>query len=103
MADNEEVTEVIEETPASQPEAQKVVEHVHEAAESAADVAANTGGEGWQTIADELRGLRADIKKMLKASAPAEPAKVPATDVEVEVPTPPSRSIRRNGRKVTRR
>jgi hypothetical protein len=103
MADNEEVTEVIEETPTTQPEAVKVVEHVHEAAESAASVAQSSGAEGWQVIADELKGLRADLKKMVKASKPeAEPTAV-APDVEVEAPTPPVRYVRRNGRKVKKR
>src|SRR5258708_24912296 len=83
----------------------EVVAHVEEAATGATEVAANTGEDGWKTVAEELRGLRGDIKKLMKGSAPAAPTSTPAPtptpDVDVEVPKPPERKVRRGHRKVT--
>lgn len=84
--------------------AEKVADHVEEAEASAVEAGAASGDEGWKAIAEELRGLRGDIKEMMGKFP------VPADDIhpeheeaipEVVVPKPEPRKKRRFNRKVT--
>jgi hypothetical protein len=98
-------------TAATDAPATAVVTHVDQAVQGAQSQAESTGEQGWNVVAGELKGLRSDIKKLLKsrsesatstttggaaANTPEQPI------VEVEQPTPPKRTVRRNGRKVKR-
>lgn len=113
-------------TPAPAPEppavpaaASDVAQHVDAAASSATQAAQQTGEGGWKELADELKGLRGDIKELsgkLPAPTPATPA-APAPEPTPAAPapaapaapnvTPPKppemRTVRRNGRKVKRK
>ena len=103
---NEPANEPVEQTVegVTPPVVAEVANHVDEAATSATEAATSTGDEGWKTVAEELRGLRGDIKKLMKGSTPSTPApSTPAPAVAVEVPKPVERKIRRGHRKVTRR
>jgi hypothetical protein len=91
---------------------------VTEAATDAAQAATQTGEDGWKVVAEELRGLRGDITKLMEgaAKAPVQAAETavetPPTshetnnaepNVQIEKPKPPERKVRRGGRKVVRR
>ncbi len=94
-------------TVATEAPANAVVSHVDQAAQSAQSQAQQTGEQGWNVVAEELKGLRTDIKKLMKtrtteATPTATATTVDEPIVEVEKPTPPKRMVRRNGRKVKR-
>src|SRR5579859_1305935 len=85
--------------------AAEVAEDVTHAASSATEVARQTSDEGWKVVAEELKGLRADINTLMKKP---EAAPVTAVEnaaepvVEVEKPAPVERKVRRGHRKVKR-
>lgn len=94
------------------PAAETTAAHVEQAAGAAEQTAQRTGDDGWKTVAEELKGLRGDIRELMDQRTAATPAPssalepetdTPDVDVDVEVPKPPERVIRRNGRKVKRR
>lgn len=80
--------------------ANQIQQHVSQAASQAASVAEKSDDEGWRAIVEELKGIREDIKQL--APPVAVPVEQPAAQPEVEVPPPPPRYVRRNGRKVKR-
>lgn len=85
----------------------QVADHVDAAAQGATQAASATGEDGWKVVADELKGLRSDINKLMPAATSTPASETPATqsepEVKVEVPKPPERKVRRGHRKVTRR
>lgn len=87
------------------PVAAQAAEHVAEASTEATQAAEQTGQDGWKVIAEELRGLRKDITKLLEKPAreTEHVAENAVPEVEVEQPKPPERKVRRGSRKVTRR
>jgi len=92
--------------------ASQVETHLNQAATSAEHIADKTDNAGWSMLADEIKGLRKDIRGLVRESRkPATEESAASTpgngatgepQVEIEQPTPPTRKIRRNGRKVTR-
>lgn len=96
------------------PPASQVAEHVDKAATGAATVAKRGGNQGWKEVANELKGLRADISGLLthksEGSAAADSSESlssssAAADPSVEITpdTPQYRIVRRNGRKIKRK
>jgi hypothetical protein len=90
---------------------QQVASHVDAAQQGASSVATETGESVWKSIADELKGLRNDIGKLLTGSTPAPetpaaaaetPAAAAAPNVTIEAPAKQEYHVRRNGRKVRR-
>lgn len=93
---------------------QQVASHVEAAQQGASSVASETGESVWKSIADELKGLRSDIGKLLttpvgaaqetahQANTTAETTAATAPNVAVEGPAKQAYYVRRNGRKVKR-
>ena|SRR5581483_3570840 len=93
--------------------ASQAAEHISQAAQKAESVASTTGDDGWKTIASEIKGLRRDIKGLMSGrdvTAVTDSATTTPGDgangtpaVEVVEEEPPTRKVRRFGRKVSRR
>ena len=96
------------ETPPAAPAVAEVAQHVEQAATGATAAAKGTGDEGWATVAEELKGLRGDIRELIeqgkKPAVPEKKKEAPAQAAEPVVAAPEKqyKYVLRNGRRVRR-